>query len=287
MNGTDARFLGARATNNRIDGYVDDLMIRIRSGKQPAIRQKYLLLSIPRVGSHWLADHLRSQGDMGIPYEWYADAYIKRVQLRFKQRVTMRQYTDLVLAGSTTPNGVFALKAQFSHLAYMRQTQKFNILDIGFDKIIWNDRHDVLAQAYSYTRSLKSNVWSRLTEQEREVERLSNPQMVIETSAVLSAATQLVEWKESFEQQVRPVTDLCIYYEDLLAKGTGDAVNAIRGLLGLPALQDLTGPGRYEKQARPDDHASIEAIRAYLNGNGQLPTPFMPATSSPASRPGY
>ena len=76
-------------------------------------------------------------------------------------------------------------------------------------------------------RSLKSNVFSRYTEQERKVEELGNPRMVVETSAVLNAAAQLTQWREIFETRFRSRTDLCLSYEDIMAHGIDSTVSRL------------------------------------------------------------
>ena len=129
----------------------------------------------------------------------------------------------------------------------------------------------MVAQAYSYVRSLKSNVFSRYTEQERKVEELGNPHMVVETSAVLNAAAQLTQWREIFETRFRSRTDLCLSYEDIMAHGIDSTVSRLRQLLGLPPARRSSSTRDYEKQARPEDAQRIAEICAYLAGAGPLP----------------
>jgi len=182
-----------------------------------------------------------------------------------------QRYTELVLAGSTTANGVFGLKVQMDQALRLKKEHGFDILDLGFDKVIWIGRRDVIAQAYSYVRSLKMNVFSRFTEQEREVEDFANPHMVIETSAVLSAATQLTQWREAFEQRYRAFTDLCLDYEDMAEDGIDAAVSRVRQLLGLTPSRRSPATRDYEKQARSEEITRIAEIHEYLAGTGYLP----------------
>ncbi len=208
---------------------------------------------------------------LGHPYEWFSPVYIASVLGRLGRPFDRGHYSDLVLAGSTTPNGVFGLKAQLDQVIRLRNEQQFDLLELGFDAVIWLERRDVVAQAYSYVRSLKTNVFSRYTEQERKVEELSNPHLVVETSAVLNAAAQLTQWRETFEQQFRSRTDLCLSYEDIMARGCRFAVSQLRQLLGLAPARRSSSTRDYEKQARPEDAQRIAEIHAYLAGAGPVP----------------
>jgi trehalose 2-sulfotransferase len=267
----DIRVLGRKATEDRVASYVDSFLARAAAHRPGEERKKYLLLSTPRTGSNWLAHELRSEGELGYPYEWFSPVYVASVLGRLGRPFDRRHYIDLVLAGSTTPNGVFGLKAQLDQVIRLRNEQQFDLLELGFDKVIWLERRDVIAQAYSYVRSLKTNVFSRYTEQERNVEELSNPHLVVETSAVLNAAGQLTQWRETFERHFRSRADLCLSYEDIMAEGMDSAVSQLRQLLGLVPARRSPSTRDYEKQARPEDARRIADIRAYLAEAGPLP----------------
>lgn len=271
----DLRELGRRATEGRIEGYVDAFLQRAAAYRPGEISLKYLLLCTPRVGSNWLAHELRSEGDLGHPYEWFSPAYVKPVLNRLREPFERRRYSELVVAGSTSANGVFGLKVQMDQALRLKAEQGFDILDLGFDKVIWIGRRDVIAQAYSYVRSLKMNVFSRFTEQERKVEDFANPYMIIETSAVLSAAAQLTRWREIFEQRYRAYADLCLTYEDMVEHGIDAAVSRVRQLLGQTPSRRSPATRDYEKQARSEEMRRIAEIKRYLAGSGSLP-----ATSS-------
>ena len=271
MTRIDIRVLGRKATEDRVAGYVDAFLARAAACQPGAVRKRYLLLSTPRTGSNWLAHELRSEGEMGYPYEWFSPVYLAAVLARLGRPFDRRHYSELVLAGSTTPNGVFGLKAQFDQVIRLRHEQQFDLLDLGFDTVIWLERRDVVAQAHSYVRSLKTNVFSRYTEQERKVEELGNPHLVIETSAVLNAAAQLTQWRETFEQQFRARTDLCLSYEDIMVEGMDSTVSQLRQLLGLAPARRSSATRDYEQQARPEDTQRIAEIHAYLAGAGPLP----------------
>ena len=271
MSRVDLRQLGAKATEQRVDGYVDAFLARVREAGQPEVRRSYLLLSIPRVGSNWLAHELRAEQELGYPYEWYQTIYMGRLMARLGRPFERDRYRDLVRAGSTTANGVFGLKAQIDQVLSMRREHGVDLLDYGFDRIVWIYRRDVVAQAHSYVRSLKSNVFSRVTAREREVEAIGNPHMVIETSAVLDAAARLTQWREVFEQHFRARADLCVAYEDMLAHGVDATVSDLRELLGLPRERRHPATRDYEKQVRDVDEERVRAIHAYLDGTGELP----------------
>ena len=267
----DIRVLGRKATEDRVASYVDSFLARAAAGQPAEVRKKYLLLSTPRTGSNWLAHELRSEGELGYPYEWFSPVYIGSVLGRLGRPFDRRHYSDLVLAGSTTPNGVFGLKAQLDQVIRLRNEQQFDLMELGFDAVIWLERRDVVAQAYSYVRSLKTNVFSRYTEQERKVEELGNPHLVVETSAVLNAAAQLTQWREIFATHFRSRTDLCLSYEDIMEEGIDSTVSRLRQLLGLAPARRSPSTREYEKQARPEDARRIAEIHAYLAGAGPVP----------------
>ena len=76
---------------------------------------------------------------------------------------------------------------------------------------------------------------------------------------------------EIFERELGPATDLSLVYEDMVAQGIDETVTRVRALLGLNPRRKSIADGRYEKQARPEDIASIADIHSYLTGAGPLP----------------
>lgn len=145
----DIRVLGRKATEDRVASYVDSFLARAAASPRTEVRKKFLLLSTPRTGSNWLAHELRSEGELGHPYEWFSPVYITSVLGRLGRPFDRGHYIDLVLRGSTTPNGVFGLKAQLDQVLRMDREQHFDLMELGFDAVIWLERRDVVAQACS------------------------------------------------------------------------------------------------------------------------------------------
>ncbi|MBK8992442.1 MAG: hypothetical protein IPM40_12460 [Gammaproteobacteria bacterium] len=121
---------------------MDAFLERAAACQPGAVRKRYLLLSTPRTGSNWLAHELRSEGEMGYPYEWFSPVYLAAVLARLGRPFDRRHYSDLVFAGSTTPNGVFGLKAQLDQVIRLRNEQQFDLLELGFDTVIWLERRE-------------------------------------------------------------------------------------------------------------------------------------------------
>ncbi len=194
-----------------------------------------------------------------------------------------RPYFDIALQAGTTPNGVFGLKllwhqgrALTSALLAERPSGEARDLQseependgptprmhallsarIGTPHYIWMRRNNRVAQAISYYRAAKTDVW-RLPAEGRAPELAANP--VAFDYAAIDSFVRRIEmfergWYEFFMRLRLPA--LVIVYEDF----TQAYEPTVRGVLGYLGLDDGTTPiptPTYRKQA-DDSSAEVD-----------------------------
>lgn len=126
--------------------------------------RKYCVVSTPRTGSTAFCEVLADTG-LGWPLEWFNARYLDVVSAAAGGgSIDIRQYLGLVLFGSANfETGVFGLNLHVGQYKAMLQ-HGVDVFELGFDRIYYLSRRKKLAQAYSYGKALKTDLWSREAE---------------------------------------------------------------------------------------------------------------------------
>jgi LPS sulfotransferase NodH len=124
------------------------------NGNTPRI--KYVIFSLPRVGSVYLCSHLRRRG-IGIPLEYLgASSIADRLGCRDSAGNTpLGPYFAQLFDKRTTPNGIFGIKIHPVHLRSFAQDDIEAAADFfrAYDRVLVLRRRDKLLQAISLVRA--------------------------------------------------------------------------------------------------------------------------------------
>jgi LPS sulfotransferase NodH len=181
----------------------------------------YIVCSTPRSGSTLLAYLLRECGVMGVPHEYlhptvHLPALAQRFQLVHQDgAVDIGLYLRLLRKRRSTANGVFGLKAHFSHVAPLLHIAPVAEL-FERARLIRIRRHDLVRQAISYYVADRTGFWSTLDA--ASLTAFSTPDydgvVIAQYLSVLLAEDE--GWNKLLTDRRRTVLD--VWYEDLVSK---------------------------------------------------------------------
>lgn len=135
-------------------------------GKNPI--GSYMLATIPRSGSTYCAIRLWQTGLLGAPMEYLnfhvIDDLLQRLgyQVSEKDHMNIKQmngYWRDVQRLRSSPNGVFGYKMFIENYVKMARCVPGFLRKITPHYVIYLTRRDVLGQAMSYSRAMRSKVW--------------------------------------------------------------------------------------------------------------------------------
>lgn len=176
-------------------------------------RVTYVVCSIQRSGSNYLATLLRSTGNAGFPVE-YAD---QQALEDFAHRAGTDDFPailDFICRHRTSPNGVFGLKAHWYQ--FVELGQKIDIRRrFPSIRFIHLHRRDILGQAVSNARALQTWRWTNTLADRTE------PQF--DAKLIDDCVTEILvnesNWRLYFARRDLPFFDIA--YEDLVANPAG------------------------------------------------------------------
>ncbi len=237
--------------------FSDDLNQPFSSGPESTI----LIASTPRCGSHMLGHAMASTGLLGVPFEYANPANLAEWAHRLgttSPQATLKAPTTR----RTTANGVFAIKAHYSHCESLEGPERF--LDFWPNpKVVHLCRVDVLRQAISYAVARQTGVW--ISGQEAEQEHAdSAPQLIAE--CLDDIAVQNARWISAFA--AAGITPLSVHYEeatkDLQAVVTKVARHV--GAIGTDDMANVTTTTRQGRSNRTKDWLDRYAARKRPTG---------------------
>lgn len=239
---------------------IDDLLktSQSRERRSPKELRKYALISTPRTGSTMLCELLKKAG-LGWPAEWFNDLYVHIYMQKDKKGGTsLQDYLNDVVAGSYTEhNNVLGINFHtVHHELWLRHG--FNLLSIDFDHIYYIERKDVMRQAYSMAKAMKTGLWSRQAE---IAAGYSQPLEVKVTLEELMIEKQrITRYKTYYEEILKPHVSKTFIYEDLIAGKLPDAVKTISNDLSVTIPEEFDFIPTEEKQSNQFDKMQIKKL---------------------------
>ena len=192
-------------------------------------RLDYMIATLPRTGSTFLAHELWRTGQLGAPLEYlnfsgdshYTDCADIDAQLA---------HWDDVRATRTSPNGIFGQKMFLHFLGELKRSNPILLTKIRPQRIIYLSRRDKLAQSISYARAHQTGVWTAGA-QPRRHERYS--------SAAIERARTWIDRQEAAWERLFIELGIDPYRVDYetMSSGSQIVVSEIAAYLGV----DLTG----------------------------------------------
>jgi LPS sulfotransferase NodH len=171
----------------------------------------YMVASIPRSGSTFLSMLLWRTGCLGAPMEHANFQVIKNWMSLVDCEGQPELFWEKIKHFRTSPNGVYGYKMFMQNLVNISKNYPDLLSTIVPDKVICLYRKDIIAQAISYHRAVKSSIWFHgIAESDRteyEFNSINNWRK--------SIIKQNRFWKEVFLKT--DTTPLYLAYENLVA----------------------------------------------------------------------
>jgi trehalose 2-sulfotransferase len=167
-----------------------------------------MIASTPRSGSTIFTEYLWSTGVLGAPMEYPALPNRKLLYDRL-QCTDWVDYWSKLTKLRTSPNGVFSYKMFPVNWLHLARSARDVYAKVNPTHVIFLYREDVLGQAISRSRALRTNIWFAGSEQ-KEVEYDENHI----SSCIKFNASEESFWKAVLERLELPVFK--INYEDFM-----------------------------------------------------------------------
>ncbi len=204
-----------------------------------------LIASTPRCGSHMLGHAMAATGRLGVPYEYANPANLAEWTRRLDTTAGQETLAALT-ARRTTPNGVFAIKAHYSHVDGFGGPAAF--FDLWPDlRVVHLVRADVLRQAISYAIAKQTGVWIAGQEPEGDLIRF-DPDLI--AACLDDIAVQNARWTAAFA--LAGIVPLALRYREV-AHDTAATVSRVArhaGVLGPD--ETLAVAATTQRQSRAD-----------------------------------
>lgn len=190
---------------------------RDQSGPPPT--RTVLIASTPRCGSHMVGHAMADTGLLGVPFEYLNPANFAAWQQRLGTSGP-EATLDEIMSRRTTPNGVFGLKAHFTHCRVIGGPAALFARLPGV-RVVHLRRADVLRQAISYAIARQTCVWISGQEGTSDDAVFDGPMI---RDCLNDIALQNARWRSAFEDAgIEPRN---IYYEEA-ERDIGATVTAI------------------------------------------------------------
>lgn len=204
----------------------------------------YMIAAVPRSGSTHLSIKLWETGVLGAPMEYLtfpliANFLLPRLGLGeikeldgFEQREFVR-YWEIVKSIRTSPNGVFGHKVFMVNVVNLMKKNPDLFKLILPDYIVFLTRKDLVAQAISYSRAIRTNKWfaggDRLKKSDYDFSHIE----LMKTSLT----KQYDYWETMFSMaRIEPIR---ITYEDLV-ENSSQVVSHILKEMNIHPNRDMT-----------------------------------------------
>lgn len=237
--------------------------------------RRYLIVTTPRAGSTWLAMTLGATGYAGVPGEYLHPAVMKAyADGRGKPSFDLGGFLAELAPRRTTPNGAFGLKllagqTLFSLPEKARAAFAAELLGC-FDRVIYLQRRDKVAQALSFYVAQQTNHFTMTTAADRD--RLHRAQRGLSFAPEdLVRALQRIVREDVQAQELRDRADvptLDLTYEALQAD-PATQFGRVFDFLGIASDPSTIDAPTY-KMRDAELEAQTEAFRQWLNGQGEV-----------------
>lgn len=223
-----------------------------------SVNKRVLILSTPRSGSSLFCDVLGNTGKIGECREWFNMRYLAAYgRMKDVQQVNLREYLSFVTAKTIGQTGVFAVNAHIEQLLHLRKNN-FDVMQLGFDHLVYLYRKDKIAQAVSLARARITDSWSS------EAWEKENADGKITHLAITDALRHLVYSEHLYREHWANQVHAEYAYEDFSRIGDTRAYHEVLTTLGLEPVAELSTD--MNKQSRGDARALIDDYRRYVLG---------------------
>jgi LPS sulfotransferase NodH len=206
-----------------------------QAGGSPAIpKRSYIIATAPRTGSSLLSEALIVTARAGRPDEFFDPHPGNEAHwARHYKAPEGAGYLDRIVAASSTPNGVFGCKLHWHQVPSLRSRlvqampvpetpdnrPTFDLLQqrLPGTRFVWLSRRNKVAQAISYYRAARSQVWHAWTDG-RQPDAASATTPEFDRTAIgeflRTVESMDVGWRRFFQHHKVPA--LIVIYEDFI-----------------------------------------------------------------------
>lgn len=229
-----------------------------------SIGKRVLVLSTPRCGSSMFCDVLGNTGRIGECREWFNMRYLGAYgRMKGLQQVNLGEYLSFIMEKATGHTGVFAVNAHIEQLVHLRK-KNFDVMQLGFDHLVYLYRKDRIAQAVSLARAQITDSWSN------DAREKQNAEGKITRLAITEALRHVVHSEHLYRDQWASRVHAEYAYEDFSRLGDTKAYDQILRALGIEPVAELSTDRK--RQSRDDSGRIIEDYRRYLLGDHPGPS---------------
>lgn len=196
-------------------------------------RIQYMIATMPRSGSTHFCIECWKSGALGAPLEYPNLPMVNSMMKRFQCVDDIDAYWKKVKSLRTSPNGVFGYKMFMANYLVCGRSHPQLLQQISPDRVVYLTRSDLLDQAISYSKAIKSNAW---------FSGINNSQVVEYERAHITYCKQLLLSQQKFWEQLFSLTDaqvLRVSYEALL-ESPNETIEKVAKFVGTK----IAAPGR-------------------------------------------
>lgn len=187
------------------------------------VEKSLCALCTPRCGSTMFCEGLYNTGQIGIMEEWFNYEYFYAWQQVTDLDFTLKDYLTWVIERSTQGTGVFAVKWMIAQVYSMQRDFSFDLNNFHFDRIIYIERLDKIAQAVSMAKANKRNCFRSYETPERTDISL------FDIARSLAVITEHIEALDGLGAHI----DATLYYEHFQFGHSGEW-DKVMELMGVP-----------------------------------------------------
>lgn len=201
--------------------------------------------------------HVRASDAWKTPSGPARIARFETASTPYKPRIDVDAYLAFLRRRALTANGVFGLNVHIDHLIYL-DSVGIDFRDLGFDKVLYLERSDAVAQAISLAMSSKYDYWISHVVDTRP------PDAAVSRAEVLRGLAVLEDWKQYADRVVRPIADITLTYESF--RDDHAVVAEIPVRLGLCDRAPDIPPPTLTRTRGPSAGRQAEAMKRWLAG---------------------
>lgn len=179
----------------------------------PLVR-KVAILSTPRVGSTFLSYLLYPYFGDSIRREWLHNRYLEAFDENRKNESPV-DYLRFIKKHAFSDSTFFGLHIHINQVITWQENYDINIFDyFGFDDVVYMERKDIFAQAYSLAVASESGLWG--SEIINTLNLAKDFKVKVTKDALDRAYNALMREKKYFEKNIKTTDTKTIEYETLV-----------------------------------------------------------------------
>jgi LPS sulfotransferase NodH len=186
-------------------------MINLKKKKSIPLKKsdkKVLILSTPRSGSTFFCDVLNNSGEIGECAEWFNMRYMAAyAKMNKSTNLDFQEYYNFISEKTIGDTGIFAVNMHIEQYITMLNN-KFDVLSLNFDLVVYLYRKDKLSQAVSLSIAQITDQWSSSTLAAQDIKGKLN------VNHITKALTHLVESEKIYAENLKKSTSMECCYEE-------------------------------------------------------------------------